>query len=164
MSGRARWASLLGYQRWKHILLLVRFLLLPISKHLTLFASFWSQCLTSDYHHTGGSLWSLCQLYSVSGWATHTVCFPSRERGDHPFDAHGDHCFGEKVPHPFPNTDIPGKSIPGTHTRNCAAFQHCKTQDDSPLSVASDMHTHNGSNSVCDMFRSVPYKHKAVPK
>lgn len=34
--------------------------------------------------------------------------------GDHLFDAHGDHCFGVQVPHPLPNTDVPGKSVPPT--------------------------------------------------
>lgn len=52
-------------------------------------------------------------------------------------------------------------SCPG---RNCAAFPHFKPPKDSLLSIASHTHTHNGSNSVCAMFRSAPYKHKAVPE
>lgn len=50
------------------------------------------------------------------------------------------------------------------HGRNCAAFPHFNTQNDSLFSTASHTHAHKRSNSVCDMFRSAPYKHKAVPK
>lgn len=43
-------------------------------------------------------------------------------------------------------------------------FPHFKSPKDSRPSVASHTRTHNGSDSVCAMFRSAPYKHKAVPK
>ena len=76
--------------------------------------------------------------------------------GDCLSDAHGDWC-------PWKT-----RSPPSCHGRSWAAFPHFRMQNDSLLSVVSHTHTHththNGSNSVYDMFRSAPYKQKAVPQ